>query len=80
MVKIPDSNTQATQSRPNWLQRQSWHTVRLLQLAFGLFCMGDFFFYSGEWAVLALGGFVLLQGIFDWQLGCAAGRPCARRP
>lgn len=72
MVKIPNASSGSVQNKPNWLRRQRWHTVRLLQLSFGMFCLGDFLFYSHEWTVLALGGFLLLQGILDWQM-CLGG-------
>lgn len=47
--------------------------LRLLQMAFALFCLGDFFFYSGQYVVLFLGLVVLAQAVFNWQLGCANG-------
>jgi len=53
--------------------------IQLLQLAMGLFCLGDFFFYSGQWVVLLLGVVLLAQAIFNKQLGCASGA-CARKP
>ena len=52
---------------------QSWSLLRFLQLGFGLFCLGDFFFFSGQTVVLILGVVVLAQALFNWQLGCAAG-------
>lgn len=73
MVKITDSPSGPIQEKMSWRRRQRWHTVRLLQLAFGAFCLGDFLFYSHEWAVLALGSILLVQGIFDWQM-CLGGR------
>ncbi len=74
MVKIPESSPARISGYRAWLRRQRWHTVRLLQLAFGAFCLADFLFFSGEWTVLALGAVLLIQGVFDWQPGCAAGR------
>lgn len=50
-----------------------WSVLRLLQFAFGLFCLGDFFFFSGQTVVLLLGLVVLAQAVFNWQLGCANG-------
>ena len=77
MVKIVDATSSPVRKKDNWLRRQRWHTVRLLQLAFGAFCLGDFLFYSHEWAVFALGAIMLAQGVFDWQMGCV-GRSCRR--
>ncbi|HQU59594.1 MAG: hypothetical protein KDD02_10505 [Phaeodactylibacter sp.] len=74
MVKIPDSAPKASHTPSTWLGRQRWHIVRILQLAFGAFCLGDFLFFSHEWTVLAFGAVMLFQGIFDWQLGCVNGR------
>jgi len=53
--------------------------IQILQLAMGLFCLGDFFFYSGQGVVLVLGIVLLAQAVFNKQLGCASGA-CARRP
>ncbi|MCB0572057.1 MAG: hypothetical protein KDC66_19965 [Phaeodactylibacter sp.] len=74
MVKIPEQPVKPASGKNSWLSRQRWHTVRILQLIFGFFCLGDFLFFSHEWAVLALGAVMLAQGIFDWQLGCAGGK------
>ncbi|MCB0585232.1 MAG: hypothetical protein KDD06_07905 [Phaeodactylibacter sp.] len=73
MVKIPDSASTSKQKSISWFHRQHWHTVRLLQLAFGAFCLGDFLFYSHEWTVFALGAILLVQGVFDWQM-CPGGQ------
>lgn len=73
MVKITDSFPGPIPKKAGWLRRQRWHAVRLLQLAFGAFCLGDFLFYSHEWTVFALGGILLVQGVFDWQM-CWGGR------
>ena len=73
MVKIADTTSSPIRKKDNWLRRQRWHIVRLLQLAFGSFCLGDFFFFSHEWTVFALGAILLLQGVFDWQM-CPGGR------
>lgn len=54
-----------------YLRRLSF--LRVLQLTFGLFCLGDFFFFSGQAVVLILGLVVLSQALFNWQLGCANG-------
>jgi len=52
---------------------QAWSLPRLLQLGFALFCLGDFFFFSGQTVVLIFGLIVLAQAVFNWQLGCATG-------
>jgi len=52
---------------------QSWTLLRFLQLGFALFCLGDFFFFSGQSVVLVLGMVILAQALFNWQLGCATG-------
>jgi len=52
---------------------QTWTLLRFLQLGFALFCLGDFFFFSGQSVVLVLGMVILAQALFNWQLGCAAG-------
>jgi len=46
--------------------------IRWLQLGVGGLFVGEYFFASGEWPVLVLGGFLLWQGIFNKQMGCAA--------
>ena len=56
------------------LSRKNWHLVRILQLLFGLFCLGDYLFFSQEGTVLALGIILLFQAVTDWQLGCVSGR------
>lgn len=56
-----------------------WNWGRLLQLVFGLFCLGDFLFFSQEYAVLLLGGIFLFQAITNFQLGCFAGY-CQHKP
>ena len=72
MVKTTNSSSETAQKKAGWFYRQRWHAVRLLQLAFGAFCMGDFLFYSHEGTVFALGALLLAQGIFDWQM-CPGG-------
>ncbi|MCB9049107.1 MAG: hypothetical protein H6556_06695 [Lewinellaceae bacterium] len=73
MVKIAGPTANPARRKTSWLQRQRWHTVRLLQLAFGIFCLSDFLFFSQEWAVFALGAILLVQGVLDWQM-CPGGR------
>lgn len=51
---------------------KNWTLIRKLQLGMGLFCLGDFLFYSQEGAVLLLGAILLVQAITDFQLGCTS--------
>lgn len=55
------------------LSQKNWHLVRVLQLLLGLFCLGDYLFFSHEGTVLAFGAVLLFQAITDWQLGCVRG-------
>jgi hypothetical protein len=49
--------------------------IRWLQLGVGGLFVGEYFLASGEWPVFVLGGFLLWQGLFNKQMGCA-GRSC----
>lgn len=57
---------------------KNWALIRKLQLGMGLFCLGDFLFFSQEGTVLVLGMVLLSQAITNFQLGCASGT-CARK-
>ena len=57
---------------------KNWTLIRKLQLGMGLFCLGDFLFFSQEGTVLVLGIVLLAQAITNFQLGCASGA-CVRK-
>lgn len=50
---------------------QSWHLVRILQLAMGSLLLGSYFFYRPDGITLAFGMVLLLQAIFN--ISCVSG-------
>ncbi len=56
---------------------QSWHLVRILQLAMGSLLLGSYFFYRPDGITLAFGIVLLLQAVFN--ISCVGGA-CATPP
>lgn len=60
---------------------ENWHLTRILQLVFGGFLVGSYFFYHADNFTLAIGGFLLMQAVFN--ISCVTGACAvqnARRP